>query len=151
MCYKIHFHFPYFSVFLVEAASEVLKQILSTRTGISFSNDYKVKVNDNLFYFLHPFKTSKKKVKLPSMLKNTRIFVWPGCDSSFYFSAMESVMKKDINTIYIHFFIRNVSIAYCRTFLKLRSFYVNFHYILYICSYSPLMNVYLPYLGNGSA
>ena len=53
------------SVDTVVAASDVLKKLLVTKTGISFYKGYKEQVQDYLFHYLHPFKTGKSKVKVP--------------------------------------------------------------------------------------
>ena len=45
----------------MEAASDVLKRLLTTKTGVQFHSDYKELVNGSLFSFLHPFRTSKKQ------------------------------------------------------------------------------------------
>ncbi len=52
-----------YSVTVVTAASEVLKEVLSTRKGYEFASDYKTNVQDSqLFHYLNPFKPHKKKV-----------------------------------------------------------------------------------------
>lgn len=55
------------------AASEVLKSVLGTKAGMAFATEYKENVADHFFQYLHPFKSSKKKVRrlLPNTKKQT--------------------------------------------------------------------------------
>ncbi|KAI0210308.1 Serine-protein kinase ATM [Lamellibrachia satsuma] len=50
------------SIQVVCAASQVLKAMLATKTGMSFHQGYKGHVKDSLFQYLHPFKPARKKV-----------------------------------------------------------------------------------------
>lgn len=47
---------------VVEAASDVLKTLLSTKTGYTFATHYRDKMGDKefLFQYLHPFRPRKK-------------------------------------------------------------------------------------------
>ncbi|ESO89357.1 hypothetical protein LOTGIDRAFT_229208 [Lottia gigantea] len=64
-CYIFHQLDQYLcdpSINIVQCTSDVLKNILATKTGISFSTEYKAKLadKDHLFHYLHPFKPKNK-------------------------------------------------------------------------------------------